>query len=62
MYSNCLAVREMVRRKLQHFFIRGEAMTVLLKSVGRTNTTLKGRLLVYSEEYTGKLLVVAKLI
>lgn len=37
-------------------------MTVLLKGVGRTNTTLKGRLLVYSEEYTGRLLVVAKLI
>ena len=42
-------------------FASKEARTVLLRGVGRTNSTLKERLLVYSEEYTDKLLVAVKL-
>jgi len=42
-------------------FASKEARTVLLKGVGRTNSTLKERLLVYSEDYTDKLLVAVKL-
>lgn len=42
-------------------FASKEARAVLLKGVGRTNSTLKERLLVYSEEYTDKLLVAVKL-
>lgn len=42
-------------------FASKEARSVLLRGVGRTNSTLKERLLVYSEEYTDKLLVAVKL-
>ena len=42
-------------------FASKEARTVLLRGVGRTNSTLKERLLVYSEEYADKLLVAVKL-
>lgn len=42
-------------------FASKEARKVLLRGVGRTNSTLKERLLVYSEEYTDKLLVAVKL-
>ena len=42
-------------------FASKEARTVLLRGVGRTNSTLRERLLVYSEEYTDKLLVAVKL-
>jgi len=42
-------------------FASKEARNVLLRGVGRTNSTLKERLLVYSEEYTDKLLVAVNL-
>lgn len=37
-----------------------EARRILLNCVGRTNSTLKERLLVYSEEYTDKMVVATK--
>lgn len=43
-------------------FAAKEARTILLRGVGRTNSTLKERLLVYSEEYTNKLLVAVMLL
>lgn len=42
-------------------FASKEARTTLLKGVGRTNSTLKERLLVYSEEYTDRIVVAVKL-